>query len=101
MLDRQALPLKKAAALCAGLPEDCRALRKVGGRRLKTRDALLATIADSLRLLVWAKTKDGQRGRNRPKSILEALERPPEPKDEAVRFDSGEAFERAREKLLK
>ncbi|MGN2635339.1 DUF5361 domain-containing protein [Nocardia takedensis] len=30
---------------------------------------LLADIADSLRWLVWAKTKDAQRGRNRPDRI--------------------------------
>lgn len=30
---------------------------------------LLANIANSLQLLVWAKTKDGQKNRNRPKPI--------------------------------
>lgn len=30
---------------------------------------LLANIADSLNLLVWFKTRDGQKGRNRPKPI--------------------------------
>lgn len=30
---------------------------------------LLAVIADSLRWLVWAKTKDAKRGRNRPKPV--------------------------------
>ena len=30
---------------------------------------LLAAIADSLRWLVWAKTKDAKRNRNRPKPI--------------------------------
>ncbi|WP_417556246.1 DUF5361 domain-containing protein [Microbacterium sp.] len=30
---------------------------------------LLADIADSLRFLGWAKTKDGQKNRNRPKPI--------------------------------
>lgn len=30
---------------------------------------LLAVIADSLRWLVWAKTKDAKRGRNKPKPI--------------------------------
>lgn len=30
---------------------------------------LLANIANSLQILVWAKTKDGQKNRNRPKPI--------------------------------
>lgn len=31
---------------------------------------LLANIANSLQLLVWAQTKDGQKNRNRPKPIM-------------------------------
>lgn len=43
---------------------------------------MLASIADSLRWLVWAKTRDAKRGRNRPKPI-------PRPGDSVKRQDQG------------
>lgn len=43
---------------------------------------LLAIIADSLRWLVWAKTKDAKRNRNRPKPI-------PRPGDEEKKKSTG------------
>ncbi|WP_052372591.1 DUF5361 domain-containing protein [Nocardia otitidiscaviarum] len=33
------------------------------------KEMLLADMVDSLRWLVWAKTKDAQKGRNRPKPV--------------------------------
>jgi len=34
-----------------------------------TQDYLLAETVNMLRLLVWMRTKDGQKGRNRPKMV--------------------------------
>ena len=95
VIDREALPPGKAAALAAGLPPESRIRRRLTGERAGLRDQLLAVIADRLGELVWAKTKDAQKGRNRPRSILQALrgEERREPKQMA--FDTPEAFEAA------
>ena len=51
---------------------------------------LLANIANSLQFLVWAKTKDGQKNRNRPKTI-----KPPKKQEEnKVTFTADEYMER-------
>ena len=74
-----------------GLRENSRVKMHIGGSRITLEQALLARMADELAFLSWSKTKDGQRNRNRPKSILEALTAPPkEPENES--FSSPEAF---------
>ena len=46
---------------------------KVSGLKVDINTLLMARIADSTALNVYAKTKDAQSGRNRPKSMTEAL----------------------------
>ena len=97
--DYKSMPPKTAAILAAGLPDDSRIKRSLTGQKVNTETLLLANIADSLQLLVWAKTKDGQHNRNRPKSILEALIKEEEPSKYAS-FDSIEAYEAARKRIM-
>lgn len=60
----------EAADLAAMLPRGCRTFSAIEPEFLWTQeDYLLANIANSLNLLVWAQTKDGQKNRNRPKPI--------------------------------
>ena len=94
ILDWRALPLKTAAALSSGLRESSRIKMKIAGVQADQETLLLAAAVDRLSLLVWAKTRDGMSGRNRPNSIFEQLTRRPEEeqKEEAVAFDNGEAF---------
>lgn len=54
ILDWRALPLKTAARLAAGLPQDCRVRRKLCGLSTPLSTLLLAGIADRLSLLSWA-----------------------------------------------
>ena len=59
-------------------------------------------MVDRMGLLVWMKTKDATKNKNRPKSILEAMLKHDEPEEKkAETFDSGADFEAARKKLLK
>ena len=69
------LPIKLFATLAAGLPDDSRFMRAYSGSRARGRDLLLAAAVDRLSMLVWFQTKDGVKGRNRPKSIVEAMTR--------------------------
>lgn len=85
------------AALVAGLGEDSRIGRKKQGAVAKTDTLLLASAVDRLGLLVWAQTEDGHKGRNRPKSILEALTKPvsEDQKNDLMQFETPEDFRRA------
>lgn len=69
----RSLPPSTAATLAAGLGPDSRIMQKLSGAPAAVNTLLLAMIADSLRILVWMKTKDGARGKNPPESILEKL----------------------------
>lgn len=86
-----------------GLPPESRAKRQLHGIRWDLKTQLLAMAVDRLSELVWTKTKDALHGRNKPKSVLRLLidnqEQKREP--ETVAFDSPEAFERAREEMIK
>ena len=100
IFNMESLPVQTVATLSIGLRGDSRIKLAAAGRKLGTTDALLATIADYLAMIFWTKTKDGQNGRNRPKSIREALENGNKKDNEIVGFESVEEFERAREALL-
>lgn len=73
---------------------------EVSEQRIEYRDMLLASAVDSLRWLVWSKTKDAEHNRNRPESILQKLMGEDKPKDKMQGFESIEAFEEARKKII-
>lgn len=73
VLDWRRLPVRVAATLAGGLPAGSRTAREMSGTRRIPEDFLLAAIADRLGLLVWMQTKDGHKGRNRPRGILDEL----------------------------
>lgn len=87
------------ATLSCGLSDDSRIKRKIANKRLTLEETLMAVMVDKLSQLLWTKTKDAQKGRNRPKSVLEALEKPPEKAYKS--FSSIEEFEKKRAELLK
>ena len=84
-----------------GLDADSRTKRAICGNRISTQMALLAGSYDMLRTLVWFKTKDGHRNRNRPQSVLQQLISGKKPDNEMELYESGEEFEKARAKLIK
>jgi len=73
ILDYRRLPLRTAAVFAWGLPDDSRIKRALTGARLNIQTALLARIFDGVMLLIWQRTDDGVHGRNRPKSLFDAL----------------------------
>ena len=89
--EMETLSVEYAAILAAGLRDDSRIKLKASGLKVDTQTLLLARIADSTTLNVYAKTKDAQHGRNYPKSLVEVLTRD-ENKDLRA-FASGAAFE--------
>ena len=96
------VPARKLGMLCGGLGPDSRIRMALSGIRYPVDTLLLAHTVDSLRTLIWFQTKDGHKGRNPPKKLIDVLTgRSEEKKDSDIRsFSSGEAFEEARRKLL-
>lgn len=85
------------ATLCFGLRDDSRVKMKLSGSKITLTQLLLARITDELSFQSWAKTKDGQKNRNRPESVLKMLTE--EKKDELVSFMTAEDFNRAWESI--
>lgn len=61
------------SVLCSGLRDDSRVKLKLAKMPINLSQMLLARMVDELAFLVWAKTKDGQKNRNRPQSVLKSL----------------------------
>lgn len=91
ILDYRALPVETLAVLSVGLRENSRIKMKISGAKVQPDFLLLAEAVDRLGLLVWSKTVDGQKGRNRPKSLVAMLTRE-EKETDIVSFDTAEEF---------
>lgn len=103
LLDLHDVSVRKLAVLACGLRDDSRIKKKLSGVAVDTSLLLLAHAVDRLSWLVWAKTKDGQKGRNKPKSVVDALLQRNDSEIEKIDsdvFDSIDAFKRERERVL-
>lgn len=74
---------------------------KLSDRKVDAKTELLAGLLDIERLMLWSKTKDGQKGINKPISIVDSLNKKEQPKEEITAFDSGKDFMKARKKYIK
>ena len=100
MFDYRSLPVPLMATLAVGLRDDSRVKVAASDTRVSGERLLLAAIVDYLAILVWSKTKDGQKNKNKPKSLYEALTGKVK-EDNIVSYNSPEDFERARERILR
>jgi hypothetical protein len=98
--DYKQLPPLKVAVFSCGLRENSRIKLRINNQPLSLDSFLLAGIMDKLSLLLWTKTKDGQSGRNQPALITDILLQKETKKDDKAVFDSGEEFEKVRQKML-
>ena len=92
------LPPSTVAIFCIGLRDDSRIKMKLSGAKVSPNILLLSGIIDRLNLLLWSKTKDGLKGINRPKSILNELYNK---ESDVSAFTSGKEFEEERNRLIK
>lgn len=97
--DYKKLPMNVIASLILGLREESRLQQKLQNSKTSLGNYLLAGILDRLSILVWTKTKDGQKGANKPKMIIDTLVE--NKNSENKTFNSGEDFEREKERILK
>lgn len=98
--DYKSLPLKMVGSLALGLRDNSRIKMAMTGSQASSEVMLLAAMVDRLSLLVWMKTKDAEKGKNKPKSILENLTKSENIENTNIAYTSGEDFIRAREELL-
>ena len=99
ILDYKVLPVETLAALSVGLRENSRIKMKLSGAKVQPDFLLLAAAVDRLSLLVWSKTKDAEKGRKRPKSLVEVLNGKKKDSD-VMAFNTAEEWERAKAKII-
>ena len=97
--DYKQIPTKLAAILAWGLPDNSRIRKQIAGVKVDLDKLLLAGVLDRLSLLVWAQTKDGQKGKNRPQPMVEILIGKKE--SDNMAFSTVAEFEKARKELIK
>lgn len=97
--DYKSLPLSKVATFAVGLRENSRIKMKMNDIQYPLNTLLLASAVDRLALLVWMNSKDGAKGLNKPKAVLDQLITKVSDSD-IESFDSPEEFERRRKEIL-
>lgn len=99
VLNYKELPVETLAALSAGLRENSRIKMKMSGAKARDDILLLAAAVDRLTYIAWTKTKDAEKGLNRPKSIVGIIAGSGE-KNDIVAFDTAEEFEAERARII-
>lgn len=99
--DYRSLPIDLVATFSIGLRDDSRIKLKLSGSKQSLETMLLASAVDRLSMLVWAKSRDGQRNRNKPKSIVEELTNGGERNDNIRVFSTPEEFDSYRARFVK
>lgn len=99
IFDYEQLPANTVAAFSVGLRQDSRIKMSMSGQKLPFDTILLAGLVDRLSILIWQNTKDGQKGSNKPTSLVETLTTEPKEREE-VAFETGEDFEKTWNELL-
>ena len=98
--DYKQLPPIRVAVYAMGLRENSRIKMKLSGQRVPIETLLLAGILDRLSVLIWGKTEDGQKGRNRPAMILDSLVSKENKDSDIIVYNSGEDFEEERRRII-
>lgn len=93
-------PCEYVATLAAGLRDNSRIKIKQSGLRISPELFALSVCADNAALLRWFRTEDGQKGVNRPASVLRLLSGERE-QQTSRGYATGEDFQRAWSRLAK
>lgn len=79
--------------LVFGLRDDSRVKMFLSGQKQPLERILFARMVDELSFLSWANSRDGQKNKNRPKSVLQSL-LGIEKKEEYATFEDFDEFKR-------
>lgn len=89
--DYRSYPPTYIATLAAGLRDNARIKLKMNDMAYPLEMMLMVSAVDKLSLLLWAKTKDGASGRNRPKMLMDMLLKNTD--QDLISFETPEEFE--------
>ena len=99
--DYRQLPLNTIAVFSVGLRNNARIKMKMNNQPVELDLLLLAGISDKLSTAMWWQTKDGQKGVNRPDSLVDVITNIQPKEKNVIAFSSGEDFTNRRNELLK
>lgn len=100
IFDYKQLPAYRVAVFSLGLSDSSRIKLKLTDRTVDFETMLLAGIFDKVSMLFWSKTKDAEKNKNRPTSVVEMLNGRQESQTKVVSFESGKDFEANRQRIL-
>lgn len=93
--DYKGLPPSLVATLVVGLDSNSRIKRKLAKSKLTLEQSLFALIIDGINILIWQRTKDGSKGKNKPESLYKKLMNlDNKPKEELKSFKTIDEFEK-------
>lgn len=98
--DYRRLPLTQVAVFSYGLRDNSRIKMKMSGQKVDFNTLLMANLADMVSILLWTKTKDGQKNKNRPESLVTKIQSPGKKAKDLSTFTSGKDFEKVRNELI-
>ena len=90
--------LERASVLAWGLPDESRIKRLISKQPVDNQTLLMAYMLDDLNFIAWSKTKDAEKGKNKPKSVVESLYKD---KTETSAYLTADDWQKARAKILK
>lgn len=99
ILNYRELPVKLLGTLVAGLAENSRTKLKLNNMSMSQDEVMLISILDHLKILVWQKTKDGQKGKNKPKLLVDEIFNNNKSND-IEKFIDGASFEKRRKEII-
>lgn len=99
ILNYRELPVKLLGTLVAGLAENSRTKLKLNNMSMSQDEVMLISILDHLKILVWQKTKDGQKGKNKPKLLVDEIFKCNKSND-IEKFIDGVSFEKRRKEII-
>ncbi|MEG0906582.1 MAG: DUF5361 domain-containing protein [Anaerovoracaceae bacterium] len=97
----RALPVSLLGTLAMGLRSDSRLKMEMAGVETSFNDVLKIATVDILNSIRWLHTKDAEKGKNRPKSILETLSKQETEGSSIKAYITGKEFDNERMKLMK
>lgn len=101
IFDYRQLPAYRVAVFSLGLSDSSRIKLKLANQTVSFETMLLAGIFDKVSMLFWSKTKDAEKNKNRPASVVEMLNGKQSNTKDIVSFKSGKEFEADRQRILK
>lgn len=101
--DYKRVPTRLLGTLLVGLRDDSRIMQAYTGARASKETILLAAALDTLKLLLWSRTEDASKGKNKPSPVAPyyaGFEEPQKKRTDIHAFGSLDDFYKARAEAI-